>query len=66
MSPIPAVNAASSLETGTVQSVAAIKVMKMAMQSQESNAMQLLAALPQAAPQLATSGTVGTQLHAVA
>ncbi|MBB5205489.1 hypothetical protein HNQ51_002808 [Inhella inkyongensis] len=66
MNPIPAVNAASSMEAGTVQSVAAIKVMKMAMQNQESQVSQLLSALPQAAPQLATSGSVGTQLHAVA
>lgn len=61
--PIAAVQAASSFEVGTVQSVAAMKVMRMALQQQEQSAAQLLQAVP--TPQLATSGSVGTQLHVV-
>ncbi len=61
----PAVNAASSLDAGTVQSVAAMKVLKMAMNQQAVSAAQLIDAIPKP-PQLATSGSVGTMLHAVA
>ena len=60
----PAVNAASSLDAGTVQSVAAMKVLKMAIDQQASSAAQLIDAIPQP-PQLATSGSVGSLLHAV-
>jgi hypothetical protein len=61
----PAVNAASSLDAGTVQSVAAMKVLKMAMNQQAASAAQLIDAIPKP-PQLASSGSVGTMLHAVA
>ncbi len=65
LTPIAAVQAASSLETGTVQSAVAIKMLKTSLDQQASTAMQLIAAIPQP-PQLASSGSVGTQLHAVA
>jgi hypothetical protein len=65
LGPVAAVNAASSLETGTVQSVAAIKMLKTSLDQQANTAAQLIAAIPQP-PQLASSGSVGTQLHAVA
>jgi hypothetical protein len=61
----PAVNAASSLDAGTVQSVAAMKVLKMAINQQAQSAAQLIDAIPQP-PQLASGGSVGTLLHAVA
>lgn len=65
IAPVAAVQAANSLETGTVQSAAAIKMLKTSLDQQASTAMQLIAAIPQP-PQLASSGSVGTQLHAVA
>ena len=58
------VNNASSAGTGTVQSVAAISVMKKAMDAQESTANQLIQSLPQ--PALASSGPVGTKLNTYA
>ena len=58
------VNNASSAGTGTVQSVAAISVMKKAMDAQESTVNQLIQSLPQ--PALASSGPVGTKLNTYA
>lgn len=58
------VNNASSAGTGTVQSVAAISVMKKAMDAQESTANQLIQSLPQ--PALASSGSVGTKVNTYA
>lgn len=65
IAPVAAVQAASSLETGTLQSAVAIKVLKTSLDQQASTAAQLIAAIPQP-PQLASSGSVGTQLHAIA
>lgn len=64
LAPVAAVNAASSLETGTVQAAAAIKVLKMSLDQQAQGAMQLLAGLPEL-PRLAEAGSVGTRLHAI-
>lgn len=58
------VNNASSAGTGTVQSTAAISVLKKAMDAQASTANQLIQSLPQ--PALATSGAVGTQVNTYA
>jgi hypothetical protein len=65
LTPVAAVQAASSLEAGTVQSAVAIKVLKTSLDQQASTAAQLIAAIPQP-PKLASSGSVGTKLHAVA
>ena len=57
-------NTASSADLGTVQGAAAVSVMKKAMDIHAASALQLIQALPQ--PALATSGSVGTQLNALA
>ncbi len=55
---------ASSASLGSVQGAASVSVLKKAMNAQASSAAQLIEALPQ--PALATSGTVGTRVNAVA
>lgn len=57
----------SAAESGTVQAVAAVSVMKQAMRLQSDATLQLLASLPQV-PQvpLATSGPLGTQVNTFA
>ncbi len=65
VAPVSAVQAASSMEIGSVQSVAAIQVLRLSLDQQAQGAMQLLDALPEV-PKLADSGAVGTQLHVVA
>ncbi len=59
-----AVSNASAANLGTVQGAAAVSVLKKAMDIQASSAAQLIQALPM--PALATSGSVGTRLNAVA
>jgi hypothetical protein len=62
-----ATNAASAAPPGTVQGAAAIAVLKQGMDLQAASAAQLIAALPQpAAPALATSGALGTQIDTYA
>ncbi len=58
------VNAASLATQLSVQSTAATLVLRTAMDLQAATATQLVQALPQ--PQLASSGTVGTLVNAVA
>jgi len=58
------VAAASDADPGTVQGVAAMSVLKKALDLQASSAVQLIQALPQ--PTLATSGLVGTQVNTFA
>lgn len=65
IAPVSAVQAASSLEAGTVQSAVAIKVLKTSLDQQAASAAQLIDAIPQP-PALATSGSVGTRLNTVA
>ena len=55
---------ASTAQLGTVQGSASISMLRKSMDLQESNAAQLLKALPQ--PALATSGNLGTRLNAYA
>lgn len=55
---------ASAADPGTVQGVAALSVLKKAMNLQASSAAQLIQALPQ--PPLATTGAVGTQVNTYA
>jgi|JI10StandDraft_1071094.scaffolds.fasta_scaffold1760428_2 hypothetical protein len=66
MSPVSSatVSAASSADPGSVQGAAAISVLKQALNSQASSAMQLIQALPQAS--LATSGSLGTRVNTFA
>jgi Putative motility protein len=59
-----AADAASKASPGTVQASAAISMLKKSLDLQESEAAQLLQALPQ--PSLATSGSLGTQLDTYA
>lgn len=58
---------ASAAESGTVQAVAAVSVMKQAMRLQSDATLQLLDSLPQV-PQvpLATSGPLGTRVNTFA
>lgn len=65
IAPVSAVQAASSLEAGTVQSAVAIKVLRSSLDQQAATAAQLIDAIPQP-PTLATSGSVGTRLNTVA
>jgi hypothetical protein len=58
------VSNASTADLGTVQGVAAVSVMKKALNLQASSVAQLIAALPQ--PALASSGSVGTQVNTYA
>ena len=58
------VNAASAADPGSVQGVAAMSVLKKAIDMQAASAAQLIQALPQ--PPLATSGNVGTQVNTFA
>jgi hypothetical protein len=58
------VTSASNAEPGSVQGGAAIAVLKKALSQDASSAEQLIAALP--APQLATSGSIGTQVNTFA
>lgn len=58
------VAAAGAADAGTVQGVAAMSVLKKAIDMQASSAAQLIQALPQ--PALAPSGSVGTRLNAFA
>ena len=60
----PVVAAAGAADLGTVQGVAAMAVLKRAIDMQAASAAQLIQALPQ--PALATSGSVGTQLDTFA
>jgi hypothetical protein len=55
---------ASAASPGTVQGVAAISMLKKALDVQESSAAQLIAGLPQVA--LATSGAIGTRINTFA
>lgn len=59
-----AADTASSASPGTVQSSAAISMLKKSLDLQESEAAQLLQALPQSS--LATSGSLGTQVNTYA
>lgn len=52
---------ASAATPGTVQSVAAVSVMKQAMSLDADTTLQLLAAVPQVP--LATSGSLGTRVN---
>jgi len=58
------VSNASNAVPGTVQGAAATSVLRKSLDLQESNAAQLLQALPQ--PALASSGTLGTRLNVYA
>lgn len=58
------VNNASSATPGTASSVAAMTVLKKAMNLDAANAAALIQALPQ--PALATSGNLGTKLNTYA
>ena len=64
ISPTVAVDNASSASPGTVQASAAISMLRKSLDMQESEAAQLLQALPQAS--LATSGSIGTQVNTYA
>jgi Putative motility protein len=59
-----AVDNASSASPGTVQATASISMLKKSLDLQESEAAQLLQALPQ--PALAASGSVGTRVDTYA
>lgn len=58
------VSNASNAVQGTVQGAASTAVLRKSLDLQESNAAQLLQALPQ--PALASSGTLGTKLNVYA
>ena len=58
------VNNASSANLSTVQGAAAVSVMKKAINMQAASTAQLLQSLPQ--PNLASSGSLGTQVNAFA
>lgn len=58
------VSNASNAVPGTVQGAASTAVLRKSLDLQESNAAQLLQALPQ--PALASSGTLGTRLNVYA
>lgn len=60
-----AVNSASIVELGTVQSAASTLVLKKALETQEAGAIALLNALPQQ-PTLATQGNIGRNLNTFA
>jgi len=55
---------ASAADLGTVAGQASVSVLKKALQKQGAAAMKLLDSLPQ--PQLADSGTLGTQVNTYA
>ena len=56
---------ASSADLSTVQGSASLMILKKAQEQQENAAAQLISALPQQ-PQLATEGSVGTQVNTFA
>lgn len=64
----PAAAAQAVLATSHAQktSAAQMQVLSKALALEVSSIQGLLAALPQPQPQLATQGTVGTRLHAIA
>ena len=55
---------ASAADLGTVQGSASVSVLRKALNAQAAGVAQLLASAQQ--PALATSGALGTQLHAIA
>jgi Putative motility protein len=59
------VNNIGNSQTGSVQSAAQITVLRMAIDLQSEDALELLASMP-AQPALASSGNLGTQLNVYA
>ena len=62
----PSVQAATSAAQSPTADSVNILVLKKALNTQAAAAMTLLQALPQSAPSLATSGSVGTQVNTFA
>ncbi|AVS74741.1 YjfB family protein [Paracidovorax cattleyae] len=60
------VNTATAMASQKTSDAVNITVLKKAMDIQKSSAAQLLEALPQPQPQLATSGSLGTQVNTYA